>query len=90
MDDQDTRDWLGSVVHDEIVPCLEDRVEGASQFAADVFERFDNPFLDHRLQDIALHQEEKAKVRLLSTYADYKRQFGKPPTLLGQALENYL
>ena len=29
------------VVHDEIVPCLEARVEGASQFAADVFERFD-------------------------------------------------
>lgn len=49
-----------------------------------------HPFLDHRLQDIALHHEEKVKVRLLSTYADYKRQFGKPPTLLGQAIENYL
>jgi tagaturonate reductase len=90
MAHEETRDWLESVVTDEIVPCVEDRVEGASQFARDVFERFENPFLDHRLADIALHQAEKIKVRLLPTYNDYQRLFGKPPALLGQALSPHL
>lgn len=90
MAHQETRDWLESLVTDEIVPCVEDRVDGASQFARDVFERFENPFLDHRLADIALHQAEKVKVRLLPTYNEYRQRFGKPPTLLGQALAQHL
>lgn len=90
MLDQDTRNWLESVVTEEIVPCVDDRVEDAGQFALDVFERFENPFLDHRLTDIALHQAEKIKVRLLPTYNDYYQKFGKPPALLGQLISQNL
>jgi tagaturonate reductase len=90
MADTDTRSWLTALVHDELVPCVADRVEGAAAFADSVFERFENPFLDHRLEDIALHQADKVKVRLLPSYEDHRQKFGKPPTLLAQALERYL
>ena len=90
MADADTRDWLTTLVRDELVPCVKDRVDDAEGFASSVFERFDNPFLDHRLEDIALHQEDKVRVRLLPSYEDYKRMFGRPPALLGKAIADYL
>ena len=90
MADVDTRAWLTALVRDELVPCVEDRVEGAAVFADAVFERFDNPFLDHRLEDIALHQTDKVRVRLLPSYEDFQYKFGKSPALLSEALSSYL
>ena len=90
MADRATRDWLERLVLDEIVPVVDARVEGAASFAADVFERFENPFLDHRLVDIALHQTKKIQTRLMPTYQEYREQFGRSPELLGEILEGYL
>ena len=78
--------WLRRLVFDEIVPTLQDVVEGAGRFAEQVLERFANPFLDHRLEDIALHHEEKIKVRLMPTYEAFLKAFGQPPDLLGNIL----
>ena len=90
MADPETRDWLETLVIEEIVPVVDARVEDAAPFARDVFERFENPFLDHRLEDVALHQSDKVSIRLLPTYNDYDQMFGKPPALLGKAIERYL
>ena len=89
MVDPDTRTWLTELVHDEIVPTVTDRVDDAAAFADQVFERFDNPFLDHRLADIALHHEGKIEVRLRPTYNEYCEKFGKPPRLLAKVVERY-
>lgn len=84
--------WLRRVLFEEIVPTVADRVDGAEEFAAQVLERFANPFLDHKLADIALHHETKVQVRLLSTYHDYLAQRGTPPPLLHALLtaQNFL
>jgi len=74
--------WLRRVLVEEIVPTVADRVENAEKFAAQVLERFANPFLDHRLADIALHHETKVAVRLRPTYQEYLAQHGAPPPLL--------
>ena len=89
MADPETRTWLAELVHDEIVPTIADRVDDAAVFADQVFERFDNPFLDHRLADIALHHKGKIEVRLRPTYTEYCKKFGKPPKLLGKVVEGY-
>jgi tagaturonate reductase len=82
--------WLRNLIFDEIVPVVNTQVDGVESFADKVIERFANPFLDHYLQDIALHHETKVQVRLLSTYNDYIRQFGKKPSLLHGILTDNL
>lgn len=74
--------WLRRVLFEEIVPTVADRVEGAETFAAQTLERFANPYLDHKLADIALHHETKVQVRLGATYQEYLAQHGTPPPLL--------
>jgi len=88
--DEDAREWLMALVMEEILPCVEDRVEGAEAFARDVFDRFANPFLDHRLEDIGLHQAAKIKVRLMPSYHDYRERFGRSPRLLADILQPHL
>lgn len=74
--------WLRRVLFEEIVPTVADRVDGAAAFAEQTLERFANPFLAHKLADIALHHETKVQVRLGATYHEYLAQHGTPPPLL--------
>ncbi len=78
--------WLRSLLMEEIVPTVEGRTEGARQFAEDVLQRFANPFLEHRLADIALHHDVKIKTRLAPTLEEFHRRFGRGPRLLGELL----
>jgi len=87
--DAAVRAWLEELLFDEIVPTIADRVEqaDAEQFARDVLERFSNPFLDHRLADIALHHDVKLRTRLVPTFEEYRERFGRAPRLLGAVIQ---
>ncbi len=76
--------WLRALVFEEIVPVLEGRAGDAQGFAERTFERFANPFLEHRLADIALHHDVKLRTRLLPSYTEYRDRFGRLPKLLGE------
>lgn len=78
--------WLRRLMFEEIVPVVADRTDGAEDFARATLERFANPFLDHRLADIALHHEVKLKTRLAPTYEEYRARFGQAPSLLDELL----
>jgi tagaturonate reductase len=88
--DPEVGPWLRDLVFEEIVPTVEGEVDDPAGFAANVLERFANPHLNHRLSDIALHHEEKVRVRLIPTYESYLEKFGKPPKRLATILEPYL
>ncbi|MFM7161350.1 MAG: altronate dehydrogenase [Planctomycetaceae bacterium] len=79
-------EWLRGVAYEEILPTLVQRVSGAAQFADAVFERFANPFLAHRLADIANNELAKMQVRLLPTLVDYQRLYGQPPPRLSEVV----
>ena len=79
--------WLKTLLFDEIVPAMEGRTEDPRGFAQEVLQRFANPFLDHRLADIALHHDVKVKTRLMPTYEDFRAKFGKTPRLLAEVLQ---
>ena len=85
--DPDTGPWLKSLLMEEIVPTLEGRTEDPEQFALDTLERFANPFLEHRLADIALHHEVKLQTRLVPTLDEFRRRFGRTPKLLREILK---
>jgi tagaturonate reductase len=82
--------WLERLLYDEVVPTLEGRVEKPGEFAGQVLERFRNPFLEHKLKDIAAYHEDKVKVRLIPTMEEYKSKFNKIPPLLSDILANQL
>jgi tagaturonate reductase len=86
----DIQTWLKRLLFEEICPVINERVDQAEKFASEVFDRFANPFLNHKLSDIALHQETKVQVRLISTYREYVKKFGKQPPLLSEILKEYL
>jgi tagaturonate reductase len=78
--------WLDRLLFDEIVPTLIGRTEDPEGFARAVLERFANPFLEHRLADIALHQEVKVQTRLAPTLEEYQAKFGREPRLLAEVV----
>jgi tagaturonate reductase len=78
--------WLERMLMEEVVPVLEGRVDDPKGFAREVLDRFRNPFLEHKLADIALHHATKVQVRLVPTREEYRAKFGKEPPLLGEVL----
>lgn len=90
VEDAAVRGWLETLLYQELLPPINGRVDGAEAFAGQVLERLANPFLDHRLADIALHHETKVGTRLLPTYREFKETRGSEPALLAEILTPYL
>lgn len=88
VSDPEVGAWLSRLLAEEVVPVLQGRVDGPEEYARETLERFANPFLVHKLSDIALNHPAKLKTRLLSTYHDYKAQFGKEPVEIARLLRD--
>lgn len=86
VEDPEIGGWLDRLLFEEIVPVLEGRTEGPEEFARQTLQRFANPWLDHRLADIALHHDVKLRTRLAPTYEEYRQRFGREPKLLGEVV----
>ncbi|MHB8900544.1 MAG: mannitol dehydrogenase family protein [Thermoguttaceae bacterium] len=86
VEDGRIRPWLESLLFEEIVPAIADRVGDAESFARTVLERFANPFLEHRLADIALHHPTKVQTRLRPTLVEFEAAFGRKPRILAEIL----
>lgn len=85
--DADLGPWLRGLLFEEIVPTVAARVPDAEIFAHQTLERFANPYLDHRLSDIALHHDTKVQVRLVPTCQEYQDQRGHAPSRLNALLK---
>ncbi len=84
VEDPDISRWLRQLLFEEIVAVLERRTEEPHRFAEQTLERFANPYLDHRLADIALHHDLKLRTRLLPSYEEFCRRFERTPRLLSE------
>ncbi len=63
--------FLREVIFEEIIPTLDMPKAQLEKFAADVLERFANPFIVHELKSIALNSISKFKVRVLPSLLGY-------------------
>jgi tagaturonate reductase len=79
--------WIRDLMYGEIVPTLAHRIDLVPQFADETFERFRNPFTNHKLADIAKGQAVKVKMRLEPTREEYEKLFGKPPARIVEAMK---
>jgi tagaturonate reductase len=62
---------VGTFLHNTVLPVLPFNEEETKDYIASVLDRFRNPYIDHRLLDIALNGVSKSVVRLQSTLLDY-------------------
>lgn len=82
MHDEIMGKFIRRVVMDEIVPQVPLPLEEVKAFAASVFERFENPFIDHALLSISLNSVSKWKARVLPSFRDHYNNEGELPKLI--------
>ena len=90
MQDTAIRSFLEKTMFNEIIPTLDlprDEVKG---FASSVIDRFDNPYIDHQLLDIALNSASKWKARVMPSLTEYVKRFGKLPHRLSFSLAAFI
>ena len=89
MNDDVTYAFLNKCVKEEILPTIGENDESIS-FANSVFDRFKNPYIQHKWRSIALNSVSKFAVRDLPTLLEYKEKNGKAPKGLTLALANLI
>lgn len=75
-------DFCRRVVMDEIAPQVPLDKADVDAFAAAVFERFENPFIDHSLLAISLNSVSKWRARVLPSFQDHYNNVGELPKLI--------
>ena len=86
------RKYIEKCIYSEIIPTLTDLLEEEElkQFADDVMERFENPFIRHEILSIALNTTSKWKVRVLPSVKDYMKEYKELPKALVFSFAAYL
>lgn len=89
MNDETTFSFLNKCMKEEILPTIGENDESTA-FANSVFDRFRNPFIQHKWRSIALNSVSKFSVRVLPTLLECKEQNGEYPKGLTLALANLI
>ena len=82
MDDDDIRNFMNSILFDEVIPTLTLPKQELEEFAAAVIERFNNPYVKHALLAISLNSVSKWRARCMPSFLGYLEKFGKLPKRL--------
>lgn len=85
MNNEITSAFLDSCMNEEILPTVGENDESIS-FANSVFDRFRNPFIQHKWRSIALNSVSKFSVRVLPTILEYKEKNDRYPKCLSLSL----
>ena len=81
MNDPDFSDFIITTLKDEVIPHIPLPADEKEEFAASVLERFNNPYIDHRLLDISLNSVSKFKARCLPSLLDNVKSGAFPKKL---------
>lgn len=71
MNHSTVRAFMEKALSTEIAPYVKLPKDEVDAFVASVIERFENPFLAHKVLDISLNSVSKWKVRVLPSFEDY-------------------
>jgi len=70
----------------EIIPALPMPEAEGTAYAKTILDRFDNPFMEHHLESIALNSMSKWRARLQPSAEDFAAKQGVPPALIAFSL----
>lgn len=82
MNDSDFNKFIRDTLDSEIIPYIDLPENELRDFATAVFQRFNNPFIDHKLLDISLNSVSKFKARCLPSLIDCANDGKFPKHLL--------
>ena len=88
LQDKKLRKFAQDCLAEEVAPTISD--SEIDKYVASVIERFENPFLKHRLENIALNSSTKIGQRLFPSIQDYFSESGHYPTKLLTAVTIFL
>ena len=86
MEDADIKDFMLKTIYDEVIPTLTLPKAELEAFAAEVVNRFNNPYVDHALLAISLNSVSKWRARCMPSLLGYVEKFGKLPVNLSFSL----
>ena len=81
MEDSTIRSFMDMALS-EIKPAVKLPSAEVEAFTNSVFERFENPFIRHKVLDISLNSVSKWRARVLSSFKDYYNENGEIPKAL--------
>ena len=79
MEDENMFAFVNRCVFEEIIPTLDLPKEELIDYANNVFERFNNPYIKHLCSSISLNSVSKFKVRVLPSLLEYIKRTGNMP-----------
>lgn len=81
---------IQDLIYQEVIPSMDLPEAELKQFAADVFDRFRNPTIHHRLMNIALNSSTKMRTRILPSLLGYVEKTGQVPERLTLAIAAFI
>ena len=90
MHDDKIRNFMNSMLYDEIIPTLPLDKQDLMEFAEAVSDRFNNPFVDHALLSISLNSTSKWKARNMPSFLEYIEMKNEIPPCLAESLAAYI
>ena len=81
MNDEAFNKFIITTLKEEVIPYIPLPEKEKEDFALSVLERFNNPFIDHRLLDISLNSVSKFKARCLPSLLDNAKNKSFPKRL---------
>ena len=90
MKDDTVRTFMNDVIYQEVIPTLDLPKEELESFAAAVNDRFANPYIKHKLLDIALNSCSKFNARCLPSLLGYVEGKGELPKCLTFSLAAFI
>jgi len=82
MQDEVIKNFMLKTIYDEVIPTLSLPVEDLKDFARQVENRFNNPYVDHALLAISLNSVSKWRARCMPSFLGYIEKTGKLPVHL--------
>ncbi len=90
IDDDFASQFIKGMVHTEIIPSIDMDKNELEGYAEEVFDRFRNPFIVHKLESIALNSLSKFKVRVLPSLLSYFEKYHQLPSYSSLALASLI
>jgi len=90
IDDDFASQFIKGMMHTEIIPSIDMDKNELEGYAEEVFDRFRNPFIVHKLESIALNSISKFKVRVLPSLLSYFEKYHQLPSYSSLALASLM
>lgn len=92
MDDKAVEAYIANLMRNEIAPAIPYKVsqQQTDEFAANVLDRFRNPYIAHQWLSITANYSSKLKMRVLPVLFNYAEKFNKTPELIALGFAAYI